>query len=65
MPVIPGYLSTDEVAKILEVTPARVRQLAEKLGGIKTPGLLYPEKLVRTFAKVDRRPGNPGKKDSR
>lgn len=61
--ILPGYLTSEQVADILGVSVGRVRQLAEKLGGIKTPGLLYPERNVMSFAKLKRPAGwKPGRK---
>lgn len=63
--VIPGYLSTEQAADVLGYSPQRVRQLKTELGGIDTPGILYPAAVVKEFAKRPRpKPGRKPAKDT-
>lgn len=56
------YLTTSEVAALLDLTARRVRQLAPQLGGVElVPGrLLFPRAAVERFRASPRaKPGYP------
>lgn len=58
-----NYLTTDDVAEILDVTPGRVRQFVvegrlepeTKIGQV----LFFDEEKVAKFRKIPRNPGRP------
>ena len=59
------YMTTDEVARELGMSGARVRILAERIGGTKTSGgWQFEPKAVAAFKAEPRKNGRPRKGES-
>jgi len=57
---IPGYLTTQEAARVLGVTRGRVHQLRRVLGAVECGNiLLFPVETVRTRKRSKPKPGKP------
>lgn len=64
---IKGNLTVREAAEVLGVSIDRVYQFARdgRLKGARIGRMiLFPERQVRQFAKIERRPGRPPEKNS-